>query len=86
MRTRTPITVEPARDWREDALCAQTDPEVFHPEPGHSVRAAKRVCMACEVRTECLDYALGAGEHGGVWGGLSDRERRALQRQRGAAA
>lgn len=80
MRTRTPITVEPARDWREDALCSQTDPELFHPEPGRSVRPAKAVCMACEVRTECLDYALGTGEQRGVWGGLSERERRALQR------
>jgi len=58
------------------ALCAQTDPEAFFPEKGGSTRQAKIICRRCEVRQECLAYALAAGEQYGVWGGLSDRERR----------
>jgi len=64
--------------WVEDALCAQTDPEVFFPEKGGSTREAKAVCAACFVAAECLDYALTAGERFGIWGGSSERERRKL--------
>jgi WhiB family redox-sensing transcriptional regulator len=64
--------------WQERAVCAQTDPEAFFPEKGGSVRAAKKVCRACPVRAECLDYALEHHERFGVWGGLSERERRKL--------
>ena len=67
--------------WRDRALCAQTDPELFFPEKGESVAAAKRVCAGCEVRAECLQYALDHRERFGVWGGLSERERRALGQQ-----
>jgi WhiB family redox-sensing transcriptional regulator len=59
-------------------LCAETDPESFFPEKGGSVREAKQTCMACEVRTDCLTYALEHGERFGVWGGLTERERRQL--------
>ena len=48
--------------WQERALCAQTDPEAFFPEKGGSTREAKRVCMSCEVRSECLEYALAHDE------------------------
>lgn len=65
-------------EWRERALCAQTDPEAFFPEKGGSTREAKRVCMKCPVRVDCLDYALENGERFGIWGGLSERERRPL--------
>ena len=78
--------------WMDDALCAQTDPEIFFPEKGGSTLAAKRVCAACPVRAECLEYALADERtsyvtpfHYGVYGGLSPRERRALLRERGAA-
>jgi WhiB family redox-sensing transcriptional regulator len=64
--------------WQERALCAQTDPEAFFPEKGGSTREAKRVCMSCDVRIECLDYALRHEERFGIWGGLSERERRRL--------
>jgi WhiB family redox-sensing transcriptional regulator len=67
--------------WQELALCAQTDPEAFFPEKGGSTREAKRVCQSCEVRQECLEYALGNDERFGIWGGLSERERRRLKRQ-----
>lgn len=67
--------------WQADALCAQTDPEAFFPEKGGSTREAKRICDGCEVRSECLDYALANDERFGIWGGLSERERRKLRRE-----
>ncbi len=69
--------------WQERALCAQTDPEAFFPEKGGSTREAKRVCVSCEVRAECLEYALAHDERFGIWGGLSERERRRLKKQAG---
>lgn len=66
--------------WQADALCAQTDPEAFFPEKGGSTREAKKVCDGCEVRAQCLEYALENDERFGIWGGLSERERRKLRR------
>lgn len=66
--------------WQERALCAQTDPEAFFPEKGGSTREAKKVCLGCEVRGECLEYALAHDERFGIWGGLSERERRRLKK------
>jgi WhiB family redox-sensing transcriptional regulator len=68
-------------EWQERALCAQTDPEAFFPEKGGSTREAKRVCLTCDVRGDCLEYALGNDERFGIWGGLSERERRKLKRR-----
>jgi WhiB family redox-sensing transcriptional regulator len=65
--------------WQRDALCAQTDPEEFYPDKGGSTAAAKAVCRRCPVAAECLDYALANNEGFGVWGGLSERERRKLR-------
>jgi WhiB family transcriptional regulator, redox-sensing transcriptional regulator len=73
-----PAAEEPG--WQERALCAQTDPEAFFPEKGGSTREAKRICTTCEVRAECLEYALEHDERFGIWGGLSERERRRLKR------
>lgn len=67
-------------DWQERALCAQTDPEAFFPEKGGSTREAKKICQRCPVRAECLEYALAHDERFGIWGGLSERERRRLKR------
>lgn len=69
----------PEDPWQDEALCAQTDPDAFFPEQGMSSRDAKSVCAACPVRQECLEYALENDERFGVWGGLSERERRALR-------
>ena len=66
--------------WQDRALCAQTDPEAFFPEKGGSTREAKRICQGCEVKAECLEYALHNDERFGIWGGLSERERRRLKR------
>jgi WhiB family redox-sensing transcriptional regulator len=70
-----------APEWQERALCSQTDPEAFFPEKGGSTREAKRICSRCEVKSECLEYALGHDERFGIWGGLSERERRRLKRR-----
>ena len=68
-------------EWQEQALCAQTDPEAFFPEKGGSTREAKRVCASCDVRVECFEYALENDECFGIWGGMSERERRRLKKQ-----
>lgn len=71
--------LDTALSWQGDALCAQTDPEAFFPEKGGSTRDAKRICTTCDVRGECLEYALQNDERFGIWGGLSERERRKLK-------
>jgi WhiB family redox-sensing transcriptional regulator len=68
--------------WQERANCLGVDPDLFFPERGASTREAKGVCKGCEVRLECLEYALAQGEKFGIWGGLSERERRRVRRQR----
>ena len=78
-----PATEPEEMSWQERALCAQTDLESFFPEKGGSTRDAKKVCLTCEVQTECLEYALENDERFGIWGGLSERERRRLKRAAG---
>lgn len=72
--------------WREEALCAQTDPALFFPEKGGSTREAKRVCADCSVRIQCLESALDNDERHGIWGGLSEVDLRKIRRARRAAA
>ena len=69
------------QSWQERALCAETDPEAFFPEKGGSTREAKKICTGCEVKAQCLEYALANDERFGIWGGLSERERRRLRRR-----
>ncbi len=76
-----PRDVDALLSWQGDALCAQTDPEAFFPEKGGSTRDAKSICNSCEVQAECLEYALRNDERFGIWGGLSERERRKLKRR-----
>ena len=78
---RLPDDDDGALAWQADALCAQTDPEAFFPEKGGSTRDAKKICTQCEVKAECLEYALANDERFGIWGGLSERERRRLRRR-----
>ena len=70
------------RRWQEQANCLGVDPDLFFPERGASTKEAKSVCGGCEVKMECLEYALRHGEKFGIWGGLSERERRRVRRQR----
>lgn len=66
--------------WTEAAVCASADPEAWFPEKGQTNTAAKKVCGACTVREECLAWALEHSERFGVWGGMSERERRRMAR------
>jgi WhiB family transcriptional regulator, redox-sensing transcriptional regulator len=73
--------------WRERALCPQVDPELFFPPQGcpAAAKRAKNICAHCEVRRECLNDALANNEAFGIWGGLSERERRRLKYHRPAS-
>jgi WhiB family redox-sensing transcriptional regulator len=73
-------SIDEPEGWHDKALCAETDPEAFFPEKGGSTREAKKICTGCEVRAECLEFALSNDERFGIWGGLSERERRRLRR------
>jgi WhiB family transcriptional regulator, redox-sensing transcriptional regulator len=73
-----PVEIQP---WYERAACLEKDADCFFPEKGGSTRAAKRICQTCTVQTECLEYALANDERFGIWGGLSERERRRLKRR-----
>ena len=73
------------RSWQRRANCMGVDPDLFFPERGASTREAKEVCRGCVVREECLEYALANGEKFGIWGGLSERERRRIRRARALA-
>jgi len=71
-------TTLPDQAWTLDALCAQVGPELWFPEQSGPNLAAKAVCARCDVRAECLAFALATNQAFGVWGGLSAVERRAL--------
>lgn len=71
--------------WQRLANCLGVDPDLFFPERGASTREAKAVCRACVVREDCLEYAIVNSEKFGIWGGLSERERRRIRRARALA-
>jgi WhiB family redox-sensing transcriptional regulator len=77
--------LEVAVSWRRFSNCLGVDPDLFFPERGASTKEAKGVCHGCVVKKECLEYALTTGEKFGIWGGLSERERRRIRRQRALA-
>ena len=77
-------------DWRDRAACLDEDPELFFPIGStgpavHQEIEAKQVCGRCPVREQCLTWALEAGQDHGVWGGLTEDERRSLKRRRSRA-
>jgi WhiB family transcriptional regulator, redox-sensing transcriptional regulator len=77
--------------WRDHALCRDTDPALFFPvgTTGTAlaqIEKAKQVCGECEVRRDCLDFALATNQDSGIWGGLSEEERRIIRRQRAQRA
>jgi len=79
-----------AMDWRHRSACLDEDPELFFPigNTGPAIlqiEEAKQVCRRCEVREQCLAWALEAGQDHGVWGGMSEDERRALKRRNARA-
>lgn len=67
-------------EWMEHAACRGVDPDLFFPARGEDQDAVKAICAACPVRFDCLDYAMVNSEKFGVWGGLSEKQRRALRR------
>jgi len=74
-------------DWRDTAACTATDPELFFPigTTGAALaqtREAQQVCRSCPARRACLEWAIQTGADFGIWGGLAEDERRALQRRR----
>ena len=71
--------------WQHEANCLGVDPDLFFPERGASTKEAKEVCRGCVVREDCLEFALSNGEKFGIWGGMSERERRRIRRQRALA-
>ncbi|MDD7384526.1 MAG: WhiB family transcriptional regulator [Actinomycetaceae bacterium] len=68
--------------WQERALCAQTDPDIFFPEKGGSIIPATAICRECPVESDCLEYAISHDIRHGIWGGMSDNDRRRLARSR----
>ena len=69
--------------WRRLASCHDTDPAIFYPEPKESPKDAQRTCSTCPVKRTCLLESLRTQERYGVWGGLTERERRKIQRALG---
>jgi WhiB family transcriptional regulator, redox-sensing transcriptional regulator len=76
-----PADARRSSQWQDWALCAG-DPAPFFSEDGADAEMAKAICAGCVVQAECLDYALARNERFGVWGGLSERERRNLKRRK----
>lgn len=86
----TSSTDNAVEEWRDLALCRDTDPDLFFPVGTTGVALlqiehAKKVCAECKVTRECLDFALASNQDSGVWGGLSEDERRAIRRRRAGA-
>jgi WhiB family redox-sensing transcriptional regulator len=79
--TATTIAISAPPAWYEQALCPQVDNDIFFPEAGGSPGAAKAICMRCQVREECLEYALANRIPHGIWGACSERERRGLLKE-----
>lgn len=90
MTTQLLPFVNAVSDWRSLALCRDTDPTLFFPVGTtgaalDQIAAAKSVCVQCAARADCLEFALETNQDNGVWGGLSEEERRQIRRQRKAA-
>ncbi len=74
-------------DWRHSAACRDEEPELFFPIGNtgpalQQIEDAKQVCQSCDVQEACLNWAIESGQDAGVWGGLSEDERRSLKRRR----
>ena len=86
-RHRTPAPPAPAlAGWRYRAACRGADLDVFFPGRGESAEPARQVCAGCPVREPCLEFALSHGITHGIWGGLTERDRRALRIRHAVAA
>jgi len=72
-------------EWRAEANCSGFDPDLWFAPGALEHKEAKRICRACPVRRECLSYALETPVDHGVWGGMTERERRSFRRRQEAA-
>ncbi|HEX4903468.1 MAG TPA: WhiB family transcriptional regulator [Acidimicrobiales bacterium] len=72
--------------WASRAACHGLDPRLFFPAEDDDPEVAKAVCAQCAVREPCLEFALGAREREGVWGGCTEAERRRIARRRRRAS
>jgi WhiB family redox-sensing transcriptional regulator len=72
---------EPDSSWMGEAACRGMDPDVFFPPRGGTVEPARQVCAGCPVSDDCLSFALEHREKHGIWGGLSENERKRLRRR-----
>jgi WhiB family transcriptional regulator, redox-sensing transcriptional regulator len=86
-RPRTPAAPAPlSAGWRDRAGCRGTDLQVFFPGRGEPAEPARRICARCPVRQPCLDYAISHAIVHGIWGGLTERDRRVLRSRHAGAA
>ncbi|MEE9297776.1 MAG: WhiB family transcriptional regulator [Acidimicrobiia bacterium] len=85
-RLREAITSGYDLSWQDGANCKGANASLFFPERGASTRAAKGICRECAVRVDCLEFAITTGEKFGIWGGMSERERRRVRKERQIAA
>ena len=67
--------------WADYGSCTNTDPDLFFPQPGADTSYARSICRGCPVRLHCLDYALESGQKHGIWGGMTESQRRRLRRR-----
>ena len=74
------------QDWRAEGLCSQKDPDLWFSVGAIEHKHAKTICRQCPVQAECLRYAMEAPVEHGIWGGLTERERRRARRKRESAA
>ncbi|MGH2729839.1 MAG: WhiB family transcriptional regulator [Actinomycetota bacterium] len=72
-------------DWRALGACGRIDPDLWFAIGAREHRVAKRICADCPVRRQCLEYAMEAPVDHGIWGGLTERERRRWRRNAGTA-
>jgi len=87
MAHRKDFETDEAVEWKDDAACRDTDPDLFFPVgttgPAiEQIENAKAICRACDVASACLEYALANREEYGIWGGMTEDERRTLRKQR----
>ncbi len=77
---RTSYSTMSDEDWRERASCRGIDTEEFYPGKGESGATAKKICKRCQVRSQCLEYAMAMADDNGIWGGIGEGERRRMLR------
>jgi WhiB family redox-sensing transcriptional regulator len=76
------VIAEDRPEWMDDAACRGVDPDVFYPVTTTGVKRAQQYCDGCPVRVDCLMFAINLGEEWGIWGGLTERDRRRIRRGR----